>query len=157
MKDIVETKNKFMRIALDEAKAASAHGEIPVGAVIVKNGKVLAKSRNCNREMNNPVKHAEIISIEEATRILNNERLLDCELYVTKEPCAMCAGAIVHARIKSVIIGTEDYKYGACGTVLKVCGDERLNHIPEIEFGILRDESSALLKEFFKSLREGRV
>ena len=153
MKDSIEQKKDLMRIALEEARLAYEKGEIPVGAVIVKDGGIIARAHNRNREMNNPVKHAEIICIEEASRILNNERLVDCELYVTKEPCAMCSGAIVHARIKSVFIGTEDEKYGACGTVLNVCASERLNHVPKIEFGILREESSLLLKKFFKGIR----
>jgi tRNA(adenine34) deaminase len=153
MLNSTEQKNVFMRIALEEAKTAFESGEIPVGAVIVKDSEVIAQAHNSNREFHNPVKHAEIICIEEASRILNNERLLDCELYVTKEPCAMCAGAIVHARIKSVFIGAEDEKYGACGTVLNVCGNGLLNHVPEIEFGILRDEASLILKKFFKIKR----
>jgi tRNA(adenine34) deaminase len=153
MKDSIEQKNIFMAAALDEAKIAYANGEIPVGAVIVKDGEIISRAHNRNRELSNPVKHAEIICIEEASRISNNERLLDCELYVTKEPCAMCAGAIVHARIRSVTIGAEDEKYGACGTALNVCGNKALNHVPNIEFGVLREEASLLLREFFKSKR----
>ncbi len=143
-----------MRIALEEAKIAFEKGEIPVGAVIVKNDEVIARAHNLNRSMNNPVKHAEMICIEKASGILGNERLTDCELYVTKEPCAMCSGAIVHARIKRVVIGAEDSKYGACGTVLNICGNKKLNHVPEIEFGIMGQEASLLLKEFFKDLRK---
>ncbi|MBN2403403.1 MAG: nucleoside deaminase [Spirochaetes bacterium] len=144
-----------MRIALEEAWLAYGKGEIPVGAVLVKDMEIIARAHNSNRELCNPVKHAEIICIEEASRVLNSERLSGCDLYVTKEPCAMCAGAIVHARIKGVFIGAEDEKYGACGTVLSVCGSSRLNHMPVIEFGILREESSDILKNFFKELREG--
>jgi tRNA(adenine34) deaminase len=155
MKDITEQKNTFMRIALEEAKIAFDSGEIPVGALIIEDGEIIARAHNINRSLNNPVKHAEIICIEEASRVLSNERLLDCDLYVTKEPCAMCAGAIVHARIKNVFIGAEDEKYGACGTVLNVCGNENLNHVPIIEFGILREEASKILKKFFKGIREG--
>jgi tRNA(adenine34) deaminase len=151
--DNVEIKTVFMQIALDEARAAYSEGEIPIGAVIVLDDAVISKGHNTNRKQNNPVQHAEIICIQEAAAALGNERLTGCELYVTKEPCVMCAGAIVHARIKRVIIGAEDIKYGACGTVLDVCGNSKLNHIPEIEFGILRDESAQLLKDFFKSRR----
>lgn len=147
-------KESFMQIALEEAKKAFAKGEIPVGALIVKNGEIIARSHNTNREMNNAVKHAEIICIEEASRYLNNERLNGCTLYVTKEPCAMCSGAIVNSRLEKVIIGTEDDKYGACGTVLNICGNTILNHVPEIEFGILRKECSVLLKNFFSNLRK---
>jgi tRNA(adenine34) deaminase len=153
MQDTIEQKNAFMRVALNEARLACNKGEIPVGAVIVKDAKIIARAHNCNRELRNAVKHAEIICIEKASRVLSNERLLDCELYVTKEPCAMCAGAIVHSRIKSVFIGAEDKKYGACGTVLNICGNDQLNHVPAIEFGILQDESSKILKEFFKIKR----
>jgi tRNA(adenine34) deaminase len=153
MQDYIDKKNAYMRIALEEAKRAFENGEIPVGAVIIKNGEIISRAHNRNRETCNPVKHAEIICIEQASHILNNERLTDCDLYVTKEPCAMCSGAIVHARIKSVFIGAEDEKYGACGTVLSVCGSGQLNHLPKIEFGILREESSLLLKKFFKIRR----
>ena len=135
--------------ALEEAKKAYDLGEIPVGAVIVKDNEVIAAANNQNRQKNDPTRHAEMISIEKACSVLGNERLLDCDMYVTKEPCSMCAGAIVHARIKKLIIGASDPKYGACGTVLSVCGNELLNHVTEIEFGILGDESSQLLKKFF--------
>lgn len=154
MKDQIEITNDFMRAALKQAKIAYNKGEIPVGAVIVKDGRIIARAHNQNRAKNNPVKHAEIICIEKASRVLNNERLTGCELYATKEPCAMCSGAIVHARIKSVFIGTEDKKYGACGSVLNVCGNKSLNHVPVIEFGLLREEASLLLKKFFKNKRK---
>ncbi len=143
-----------MRTALAEAEAAAALGEIPVGAVIVHEGSVIARAHNLNRSERNALRHAEIIAIEAASRALGNERLNGCDLYVTKEPCAMCAGAIVHARIRRLIIGTEDIKYGACGTALSVCGNPVLNHEPLIEFGLLREESQALLKRFFARLRK---
>ncbi|MBN2042122.1 MAG: nucleoside deaminase [Spirochaetes bacterium] len=154
MENNTEKKESYMRVALDQARIARNKGEIPVGAVIVKNGQIIAKACNTNREMNNAVKHAEIICIEKASAVLKNERLTGCALYVTKEPCVMCSGAIVNSRIEKVIIGAEDTKYGACGTVLNVCGNTLLNHIPEIEFGILRDECAALLKDFFRELRK---
>jgi tRNA(Arg) A34 adenosine deaminase TadA len=143
-----------MRTALAEAEAAAAMGEIPVGAVIVHEGRVIARAHNTNRSEQNALRHAEIIAIEAASRARGNERLNGCDLYVTKEPCAMCAGAIVHARIRRLIIGTEDIKYGACGTVLSVCGNPLLNHMPQIEFGLLREASQALLKQFFEKLRK---
>lgn len=142
-----------MRVALDEARRAYNEGEIPVGAVIIHEGTVLAGAHNRNRTLNNPLLHAEMIVIAEAARLLANERLNGCTLYVTKEPCVMCAGAIVHARIARIVIAAEDVKYGACGTVFSVCGDRRLNHIPEINFGLLRDEAAELLSSFFKDLR----
>jgi tRNA(adenine34) deaminase len=150
----VDIDIKFMQCAIDEAKHASSLGEIPVGCVIVKDGLIIVKSRNGNRAQKNPIRHAEITAIEDASRKINNERLTDCEMYVTKEPCAMCAGAIIHARIKRLIIASEDEKYGACGTVLNVCGNENLNHRPEIIFGVMRKEASGLLSDFFKKLRD---
>lgn len=144
---------EIMKIALKEAVVAFDKEEVPIGAVIVLDGKIISKAHNCTRTFKNPVKHAEIIAIEQAAKILNNERLTGCELYVTKEPCAMCAGAIVHARLRRVIIGASDDKYGACGTVLNICGNKKLNHRPEIEFGLLEKESRKLLMDFFKQKR----
>ncbi len=146
-------EHDFMIMALEEAKKAYELGEVPVGSVIVKNGEVLAAAHNYSRTTNNPTRHAEMVAIETAARILGNERLTECDMYVTKEPCAMCAGAIVHARIKKVVIGTRDIRFGACGTVLSVCGNTALNHLPEIKFGICEDEASALLKNFFRERR----
>lgn len=146
-------KKEFMQSALEEAQKAYAIEEVPVGAVIVKDGKILSRGHNKNRTDRDPVQHAEIIAIRAAAKKLGNERLENCDLYVTKEPCAMCAGAIVHARIQNVFIGIRDTKYGACGTVLSVCGNEKLNHIPRIEFGLMEDEASNLLKRFFRELR----
>ncbi len=147
----------FMGLALNEARAAFNAGEIPVGAVVVKDGVVIASSRNENRERNNPVLHAEILAIERACAAMENERLTGCDLYVTKEPCAMCAGAIVHARIRKVYVGARDSRYGACGTVLSVCGNSSLNHVPAMEFGLLEDEAAALLKKFFKNRRNNNA
>jgi len=147
------TEEEFMEAALSLAGDAYLRDEIPVGAVIVKDGTIIASGSNENREKNDATLHAEIIAIKKASQYLNNERLTGCDLYVTKEPCAMCAGAIVHSRIRRVIIGTEDSKYGACGTALDVCGNSRMNHIPEIKFGILREKSSSLLKQFFQEKR----
>jgi tRNA(adenine34) deaminase len=146
----------FMHAALDEARSAALIGEIPVGAVITLDGQEIARAHNENRSSENPVRHAEITAIERAAAALGNERLTGCTMYVTKEPCAMCAGAIVHARIGRLVIAAEDVKYGACGTALSVCGNRTLNHVPEIEFGILREESAALLSDFFRRLREGK-
>jgi len=147
-------EENYMRAALEEAEIAAAAGEVPVGAVIVLDGRVIARAHNRNRSSKDPVLHAEIIAIREAAAALGNERLTGCELFVTKEPCAMCAGAIVHARIERVYIGAPDTKYGACGSVLTVCGDPRLNHVPEVLFGIMRDEAARLLSEFFTALRK---
>ena len=143
----------IMKQALLEARKAFASDEVPVGAAVVKDGRIIALARNENRERNSPVRHAEIIAIEAACAAIGNERLTDCDLFVTKEPCAMCAGAIVHARIRRLVIGARDTRYGACGTVLSVCGNRALNHVPEIEFGLLETESANMLKEFFKMKR----
>jgi len=143
----------FMKIALAEAQKAYCLEEVPVGALIVKNNTIISKAHNQTRSLKLSTKHAEIIALEKASLALNNERLIDCELFVTKEPCAMCAGAIIHTRIKKVFIGARDPKAGACGTVLSVCGYKKLNHQPEISFGILEEESSRLLKKFFHEKR----
>jgi tRNA(adenine34) deaminase len=148
---------RFMRTALHEAETAFSAGEIPVGAVIVLEGSIIAAAHNRNRAMQDPTRHAEIIAIELAARVVGNERLLGCSLYVTKEPCAMCAGAVVHARIGRLVIGARDARFGACGTVFSVCGDPRMNHIPEIEFGLLGEESARLLQDFFKFRRSGKI
>lgn len=142
-----------MRAALDEARLAGDAGEVPVGAVVVLDGRIIARGRNENRAANNPTRHAEMIAIERAAAVLGNERLTGCSLFVSKEPCAMCAGAIVHARIERLVIGARDVKYGACGTALDVCGNERLNHRPIIEFGLREDEAAAMLRAFFQARR----
>lgn len=145
-----------MRAALEQAEIAFSEDEIPVGAVIVRDGAVISCGRNRNRRDHSATRHAEIIAIEQASAITGNERLIGCDLYVTKEPCAMCAGAIVHSRIDRLIIGSRDIKYGACGTVLDICGNRILNHVPVISFGVLEDECSDLIKKFFLKLR-GRI
>ena len=144
----------FMKKALDLAAAAGAEDEIPVGAVIVKDNNIIGKGYNKNRSKNDPTMHAEIIAIREAAAFLKNERLTDCEIYVTKEPCAMCAGAIVHSRIRRVIFGADDIKYGACGTVFNICGNRLMNHVPEITKGVLQEQCAVLLKNFFLKKRK---
>jgi len=147
------TEEEFMERALVKAGEAYLRDEIPVGAVIVMDGEIISAASNENRQKNDATLHAEIIAIRMASEYLKNERLAGCDLYVTKEPCAMCAGAIIHARIKRVIIGTEDFKYGACGTVFNVCGNSLMNHVPEIKFGILREKSQSLLQKLFREKR----
>jgi tRNA(adenine34) deaminase len=143
----------FMKAALDQAQVAFSEEEIPVGAVVVQNSKIISAGRNTNRLENCPTRHAEINAIEKATEILKNERLNGCTLYVTKEPCAMCAGAIVHSRIEKLVIGAPDIKYGACGTVLNICGNKIMNHVPIVVFGVLEEECTDLIKSFFLKLR----
>ena len=149
----MEQKEKFMNEALKEAKKAYKKLEIPVGAIIVKDGKVIARAYNVKEEKNDTTKHAEIIAIQKASKKLESWRLNNCEMYVTLEPCAMCAGAIIQARLKKVYIGTMDEKTGACGSVLNLLQDYKFNHSVELEIGILKEESEKLLKEFFKELR----
>ena len=149
----MEQKEKFMNEALKEAKKAYKKLEIPVGAIIVKDGKVIARAYNVKEEKNDTTKHAEIIAIQKASKKLESWRLNNCEMYVTLEPCAMCAGAIIQARLKKVHIGTMDEKTGACGSVLNLLQDYKFNHSVELETGILKEESEKLLKEFFKELR----
>jgi len=142
-----------MQEALNQARLAWQKDEVPIGAIIVQNQQIIAKAYNKTRTSHSAINHAEIIAINEASKILQNERLINCDLYVTKEPCAMCAGAIIHARIANLFIGARDYKFGACGTVLSVCGNERLNHLPQISFGLLENEAIELLQSFFKNKR----
>ena len=146
-------QEKYMRLALKEAKKAYDKKEIPVGAVIVKDDKVIAKAHNLKEQKNDTTKHAEIMAIQKASKKLGCWRLEDCEMYVTLEPCSMCAGALIQARLKKVYIGTMDYKTGACGSVLNLLNDFKFNHYVEIENGILKDECENILKNFFKELR----
>ena len=147
-------EEKFMKEALKEAQKAYDKLEIPVGAVIVKEGKIIARAHNIKEEKKDTTKHAEIIAIQKASKKLQNWRLADCEMYVTLEPCSMCAGALIQSRIKKVYIGTADPKTGACGSVLNLLKDYTFNHKVEIETGILKDECENILKKFFKELRK---
>ena len=150
----IETADKaFMRLALDEARAALEHDDVPVGAVIVHDGSVLAAGRNQRELLQDPTAHAELVAIRAAAEALDHWRVLDTTLYVTLEPCAMCAGAIVLARIPRVVYGTVDPKAGACGSVLDVTGEPRLNHRPVVEAGVLADECADLLRSFFAARR----
>ncbi len=147
-------QEEFMKEALKEAKKAYRKLEIPVGAVIVKNGEIIAKAHNKKESKKDTTKHAEILAIQEASKKLDNWRLMDCEMYVTLEPCPMCAGAIIQSRIKKVYIGTMDEKTGACGSVLNLLKDYKFNHEVEVEIGIMQKDCEELLKQFFKELRE---
>lgn len=151
----MEIKNAeyFMREALAMAHDGSAVGEVPVGVVIVKDGEIIGRGRNHVEEWKDPTAHAEMIAIKNALKSVGGWRLTNCEMYVTLEPCAMCAGAIVHARLKTVYIGTADPKTGACGSVMNIPADPHLNHHPEVVTGILQEECSEILKKFFSQLR----
>ena len=145
-------EEKFMKLALKEAKKAYNKLEVPVGAVIVKDGQVIARAHNLKETKLNTIKHAEIIAIEKASKKLSSWRLENCDLYVTLEPCAMCAGAIINSRIRKVYIGTDDEKTGACGSVLNLF-EYKFNHKVEVEKGILKQECKEILQGFFKELR----
>ena len=148
----MEQNEKIMRMAIKEATKAIEKGEVPVGAVIVRDGKIISKGYNLRESKQNSLKHAEIIAIDKACKKLRNFRLEDCELYVTVEPCLMCAGAIVQSRIRKVYFGTRDEKYGAVASVAKAF-EIRSNHRVEFEEGICKQECEKLMKDFFKELR----
>lgn len=150
----MELNEKWMKEAIKEAKKAYNKLEVPVGVVIVKNNKIIARAHNVKEEKKDTTKHAEIIAIQKASKKLENWRLIDCEMYVTLEPCSMCAGALINSRIKKVWIGTTDERTGACGSVLNLLQDYTFNHKVEIEVGILQKECETLLKDFFKQLRK---
>ena len=143
---------EFMKLAITEAQKAAEKGEVPVGAVIVKNGEVISTGHNLREEKQNALSHAEIEAINLACQKLGSWRLDDCELYVTLEPCPMCTGAIINARIKTVIFGAYDSKMGCMDSVINLC-DYPFNHRPEIYGGIMEDECLAVLQNFFKKLR----
>lgn len=146
-------QEKFMEAALKEAKKAYDKEEVPVGAVIVKDGKIIARAHNLKEIKKDTTKHAEILAIQKASQKLDAWRLTDCEMYVTLEPCSMCAGAIIASRIKKLYIGTMDLKTGACGSVLNLL-DYNFNHKVEVEKGIMQKECEYILKDFFKKLRK---
>jgi len=143
----------FMRLALREAERALEHDDVPIGAVVVHEGEVIGAGRNERELRQDPTAHAEMIALREASRALSSWRLMDAVLYITLEPCAMCAGAIVLARVSRVVFGAADPKAGAAASVLDVLGEPRLNHRPEVAGGLLADEAAALLQDFFGDRR----
>lgn len=150
----MENEEKFMKEAIKEALKAYEKLEIPVGAVIVRDGKIIARAHNVKETKRDTTKHAEIIAIQKASKKLDNWRLLDCDMYVTLEPCTMCTGAIINSRIRKVYIGTMDEKTGACGSKLNLLEDYTFNHKVELQTGLLENECKKVLKDFFKELRE---
>jgi tRNA(adenine34) deaminase len=142
-----------MRMALDEARRAAAHGDVPVGAVVVRNGTVLAAACNERELRNDPTAHAEVLALRAASERLGGWRMDDCTLYVTLEPCTMCAGAIINSRVSTVVFGAADLKAGALGSLYNFAADPRLNHEPVVRHGVLAEESAALLQEFFATRR----
>jgi len=144
---------EWMRQALDEARAATEHDDVPIGAVVVHEGRVIGRGRNERELRADPTAHAEILALRRAAESLASWRVLDSTLYVTLEPCAMCAGAIVLARVPRVVYGCTDPKAGAAGSVLDVLAEPRLNHRPEVVGGVLAEEASELLRDFFRVRR----
>ena len=149
----LEGDEYFMRLAMREAELASEHGDVPIGAVLARAGEVIATGRNERELRQDPTAHAEILALREAAQALGSWRVLETTLYVTLEPCAMCAGAIVLARVPRVVFGASDPKAGACGSVLDVLSEARLNHRPEVAGGLLAAECGELLSGFFASRR----
>ena len=143
----------YLRAAIAEAQSAEASGEVPVGAVIVHNGKVIGRGQNRVLRDSDPTAHAEVVALRAAGLALKNYRLENCTLYATLEPCAMCAGAILHARIARLVYAAPDPKAGACGSVLSVMNHPQLNHKVEVVSGLLAEECGALLTNFFRSRR----
>ena len=152
--NIVSDKDRgYMRLALEQARKAAAQGEVPIGAVLVRDDQVLAQAHNFRETWQDPTAHAEMIVIREAARALRQWRLIDTTLFVTLEPCAMCLGAILLARIPRLVFGARDPKAGACGSVLDFSSDPRLNHRVEVMGGVLEEESQQMLSKFFQGLR----
>ncbi|HVY22231.1 MAG TPA: tRNA adenosine(34) deaminase TadA [Steroidobacteraceae bacterium] len=150
---VVEIDLHFMSRALELAREASLAGEVPVGAVIVKDNQIIAEGWNRPIATHDPTAHAEIIAMREAANALNNYRLLDCTLYVTLEPCAMCAGAMVHARVRRLVYGATDPRAGAAGTIFNIVDHAALNHRLEVVSGVMAEECGALLRQFFQARR----
>ncbi len=143
----------FMREALKEAQKAFNLKEVPIGAVIVHNGKIIGAGHNMRETLKDPTAHAEIIAIRKASSYLGGWRLIDCEMYVTVEPCPMCAGAAVMARLKHIYIGAMDKKGGAAGSVMNILNDNRLNHTVSYTTGVLQTQCEKIMKDFFQQLR----
>ena len=148
------THSHFMQIALEQAKLAESLGEVPVGALIVKDGEIIAAAHNQPIGLHDPSAHAEIQAIRKAAKILGNYRLVDCTLYVTLEPCVMCTGAIQHARIAQLVYGAKDPKTGACGSVVNLMTEDKLNHHTAVIAGVLAEPCGEMLSQFFKRRRK---
>lgn len=143
----------YMRLAIEEAKKAEEIGEVPIGAVIVKDGEVIARAHNLRETAQRAIAHAEVLAIDQACQQTGSWRLEDTTLYVTLEPCAMCAGAIVLSRVKRVVFGASDPKGGCAGTLMNLLQEKRFNHQVEVVSGVLQEECSQMLSEFFRQLR----
>ena len=143
----------FMKQALKCAKKALLIDEVPVGALIVRDGKIISKGYNKSIKSTDTTAHAEIVAVRRACKKLNNYRLNDCTVYVTIEPCAMCTGALIWARVKKIVFGAYDFKAGACGSVFNIPSEKKLNHKIEVSGGLLQEECATIMREFFKNKR----
>jgi tRNA(adenine34) deaminase len=152
-KEPKEIDEHWMAAALAEAAGAQEAGEVPIGAVVVRNGELIARGQNRNLRDHDPSAHAEIVAMREAGRVVENHRLEGCELFVVIEPCAMCAGAMVHARLKRLVYGAKDPKAGAVESVIPVVNHPKLNHQMEITGGVLEEECAQMLRNFFRAKR----
>jgi tRNA(adenine34) deaminase len=150
---MTESDDILMRAALAEARSAAEAGEVPIGAVVVVNGEIVARGQNRVLRDGDPTAHAEMVALRAAARAIGNYRLVDCDLYVTLEPCAMCAGAMIHARIRRLVYGAADPKAGAVGSVLAVVNHPKLNHQMVVESGVLAEQCGEILREFFRQRR----
>ena len=148
-----EQDQTFMQAAIALAKQAGGNGEVPVGAVVVKDGKIIGRGSNAPIELHDPSAHAEILAMRDAAKNIGNYRLVDCTLYVTLEPCVMCSGAIQHARISNLVYGASDLKTGACGSVINLMAEGKLNHHTTVKSGVLEKETGQILSDFFKQRR----
>ena len=145
---------KYMQEALKEAKLAELEDEVPIGCVIVKDNQIIARAHNQRDKTNNPLGHAEILAIKQASDVLHDWQLVDIELYVTIEPCIMCAGAIIQSRIKRVVYGANEYRGGAFGSSIDILKADNINHHPEVVKGVLEEECSSIIKNYFKNKRK---
>jgi tRNA(adenine34) deaminase len=149
----LEQDLSMMKIAMNLAQEAAAAGEVPVGAIVVKDGQIIGRGSNAPIGLHDPSAHAEIQALRDAAKKIGNYRLVDCTLYVTLEPCAMCTGAIQHARISRLVYGASDAKTGACGSVVNLMAETKLNHHTEVTSGVMPEETASLLSSFFKERR----
>ena len=149
--------DNYMRLAIEQVKIAEEHGDVPIGAVIIYENQIIGKAYNQREQLNDPTAHAEIIALTQAAAFLESWRLHGCTMYVTLEPCPMCAGALVLARVDRLVYGCNDPKAGACGSLYNIVQDERLNHRLEITPGVLTDECSRLLQDFFQRRRSEKA
>ena len=151
---IMDNYVKYMLEALKEAELAKLEDEVPIGCVIVKDDQIIARAHNQREATNNPLGHAETLAIKKGSEVLNDWQLVDCDLYVTIEPCIMCGGAIIQSRIRKVIYGAPDLKGGAFGSSINILDAQNINHRPEIVKGILEEECTKIIKDYFKSKRK---